>query len=73
MCLKQKGVIPTLGGMLLKLVNKFTYFGSSISSTEIDINIRQTNAWNAIDGLTIIRKSDPSDQIKQDFFLAVAA
>ena len=34
MCLNQTGDISTLGGSSLKLVDKFTYLGSSVSSTE---------------------------------------
>ena len=39
MCFNQKGNISTLSGGLLKLVDKFTYLGSSVSSTETDINM----------------------------------
>ena len=42
----------------LKLVNKFTYLGSSIASTEKDIDTRLTKAWAAINWLSIIGKSD---------------
>ena len=38
MCFNQRGFISTLNGSSLKLVDKFTYLGSSISSTENDIN-----------------------------------
>ena len=38
-CFNQKGDISTLNCGSLKLVDKFTYFGSSISSTESDINM----------------------------------
>ncbi len=34
----QRGYICTLKGGLLKLVDKFTYLGSSVSSNENDIN-----------------------------------
>ena len=36
MCFNQRGSISTLNGSSLKLVNKFTYVGSSVSSTEKD-------------------------------------
>ena len=49
-------------------MNQFLYLGSNISSTESDVNVRLTNVWNAIDGLSIIGKSDLSDKIKRDFF-----
>ena len=38
----------------LKLVDKFTYLGSSFSSTKKDINTRLTKAWTAINKLSII-------------------
>ena len=34
----ERGDISTLNGSSLKLVDKFTYFGSSVSSIETDIN-----------------------------------
>ena len=34
MCFNQTGDLSTLGGSSLKLVDKFTYLGSSVSSTE---------------------------------------
>ena len=49
----------------LKLVDKFVYLGSSISSTESDINMRLAKTWTAIDRLSIIWKSDLSNKIKQ--------
>ena len=45
MCYNQTGDISTLDGTSLKLVDKFTYLGSSISSTEKDISTRLTKAW----------------------------
>ena len=38
MCFNQTGNISTLNGSTLKLVDNFTYLGSSVSSTEMDIN-----------------------------------
>ena len=66
----QTGDISTLDGTSLKLVDKFTYLGSSVSSTEKDIDTRLTKAWAAIDKLSIIRKSDLTDKMKRSFFLA---
>ena len=60
--------ISTLEGTSLKLVDKFTYLGSSVSSTKKDINMRLTKAWTAIDRLSIIWKSDLTDKIKHSFF-----
>ena len=44
MCYNQTGDISTLDRTPLKLVDKFTYLGSSISSTEKDIDMRVTKA-----------------------------
>ena len=62
--------ISTLEGTSLKQVNKFTDLGSSVSSTEQDIDMRLTKAWTAIDKLSIIWKSDLTDKIKRSFFQA---
>ena len=56
--------------MPLKLVDKFTYLGSSVSSTEKDISTRLTKAWTAIDRLLIIWKSDLTNEMKRSFFQA---
>ena len=69
-CYNQTGNIATLDGSSLKLVDKFTYLGSSVSSTEKDIDTRLTKAWTAIDRLSIIWKSDLSDKMKRSFFQA---
>ena len=73
MCYNQTGDITTLNGASLKLVDKFTYLGSSVSSTEKDINTRLTKAWTAIDRLSIIWKSDLTDKMKRSFFQAVVS
>ena len=52
----------------LKLVDKFTNLGSSVSSTESDINTRLEKAWTAIDSLSVIWKSDLTDNMKRSFF-----
>ena len=70
MCFNLKGDISTLDGTSLKLVDKFTYLGSSVSSTKKDIDTRQTKAWAAIERLSIIRKSNLSDKRKRSFFQA---
>ena len=70
MCFNQKGDISTLDGTSLKLVDKFTYLGSSVSSTEKYINTRLTKAWTAIDRLSIMWKSNLTDKMKRSFFQA---
>ena len=70
MCFNQKGDISTLDGTSLKLVDKFTYLGSSVSSTKKDIDTRLTKAWSAIDRLSIIWKSNLTDKMKRSFFQA---
>ena len=52
------------------LSDKFTYLGSSVSSTKKDIDMRLTKAWTAIDKLSIIWKSDLTDKMKRSFFQA---
>ena len=54
----------------VRLVDKFTYLGSSVSPTENDIDTRLTKAWTAIDRLSIIWKSDLTDEMKRSFFQA---
>ena len=73
MCYNQTGDISTLDGTPLKLVDKFTYLGSSVASTEKDIDTRLTKAWTAINRLSIIWKSDPTDKMKRSFFRAAVA
>ena len=70
MCFNQTGDISTLDGSSLKLVDKFTYLGSSVPSTEKDIDTRLTKAWTAIDKLSITWKSDLTDIMKRSFFQA---
>ena len=66
----QTGDITALDGASLKLVDKFTYLGSSVSSTEKDIDTRPTKAWTAIDRLSIIWESDLTDKMNCSFFQA---
>ena len=67
MCYNQTGDISTLDGASLKLVDKFTYLGSSVSSTEKDIDTRLMKSWTAYDRLSIILKSDMTDKMKRSF------
>ena len=70
MCSNQRADI-TLNSGSLKLVDRFTYFVSSFPSTENYINTLLVKAWTAIDWLSVIRKSELSDKIKRNCFLAV--
>ena len=70
MCFNQKGDISTLDGTSLKLVDKFTYLGSSVSSTKKDIDTRLMKTWTAIDRLSIIWKSNLTNEMKRSFFQA---
>ena len=60
----QRGDISTLNGSSLKLVDNFTYIGSSVSSTETDINTRH--------GLLSIgyRSYNITNKTKRSFFQA---
>ena len=66
MCYNQTGDVSTLDGTPLKLVDIFTYLGSSVSSTEKDIDTRLTT----INRLSIIWKSNLTDKMKRSFFQA---
>ena len=70
MCFNQTGDISTLGGSSLNLFDKFTYLGSSVSSTEKDIDTRLTKTWTAINRQSVIWKSGPTDKMKRSFFQA---
>ena len=70
MCFNQTGYISTLDGSTLKLVDKFTYLGSSVSSTEKDIDTWLPKAWTVIDKLSIIWKWDLNNKMKRSFFQA---
>ena len=70
MCFNQRGNISTLNGSSLKLVDKFTYLRSSVTSTETDINMLLTKAWTAINRLLVIWKSDLTVKMKCSFFQA---
>ena len=65
MCFKQERAISTISGKPLKLVEQFIYISSNILSTERDVNICPVKAWTAIDGKSIILKSDLSEKIKR--------
>ena len=60
----QRGDIPTLNWFPLKIVDKFTFLGSCVSSTEIDINTQLSKAWTAIDRTLV---TDLTDKIKRSF------
>ncbi len=66
MAFKLEGFISTQSGRTQKLVEKFTYLGSNISSTESYVDIQLAKAWTAINGLSMLQKSDLSDKIKPD-------
>ena len=70
MSYNETGDISTLDGTPLKLVDKFTYLGSSVESTKKDIDTWLTKAWTAINRLSIIWKSDLTDKMKRSFFQA---
>ena len=65
MCFNQTDDISTLNSSSLKLVDRFSYLGSSVSSTTKGINTRLSKAWAAV-----IWKSDRTDKIKRHFFQA---
>ena len=68
MCFNQRGDISTLNDSSLKLVDKFTYIGSGVSSIEKNINTQLAKEWTAMDSFSVIWKSDLTDKIKRSFF-----
>ena len=68
MCFNQTVDILTQGGSSLKLVDKFTYQGCSVSSNEKDIQMRLAKARTAIGSLSVIWKSDLTYKMKRSFF-----
>ena len=70
MCFKLTGDTSTQGGSSLKLVDKFTYLGNCVSSTEKDNDIRLAKVWTANDSLSVIWKSDLTNKMKRSFFQA---
>ena len=66
-CFNQRADIFTLNGSPLKLVDKFTYLGSSVSATKTDINTRQAKEWRAIVRLSVVWKSELTDKIKLSY------
>ena len=57
MCFNQAVDISILDRTSLKLVDKCTYLGSCVSSTEKDIDTRLTKTWTAIDNLSVKNKN----------------
>ena len=70
MCFNQTGHISKLEGTSLKLLDTFTYLGTSLSSTDKDIDTLLTKALTAIDKLSIIWKSNLTNKMKHSFFQA---
>ncbi len=61
-------IISTLEGTSLKLVDKFTYLGGSVSSTDKDIDTWLIKSWTAIDKLSIFWNTNLTDKMKRSFF-----
>ena len=70
MCFNQTGDISTLNGSSPKLIDKFTYLRSSVSSTETDNDAWLAKTWTAINRLSVIWKSDMTDKMTHSFFQA---
>ena len=67
----QRGNVSTPNSTSLKLVDKFTFQGNNVSSTENDTQLAK--AWTAIGRLSVILKSNLTDKIKCVFFFFLAA
>ncbi len=57
--------------MGVKLIDKFNYLGSNVSSAKTYIKTRLAKAWTTIHRLSIIWKSNLPDKTKRGFFQAV--
>ena len=69
---KYSGTLKKIELKKKKLVDWFfTYLGSSVSSTETDINTQLAKAWTVIDRLSVIWKSDLTDKMKRSFLQAM--
>ena len=62
--------LHTLDGTELEWVEDFKYLGSWVESTEKDISIRKALAWQALNKMNTIWKSDMSRDLKLRFFIA---
>ena len=62
--------MKSLNGEKRKQVEDFKYLGNYNASTEHDVNIRLGKAWDALDELDKIWKSNLPDNLKRNFFRA---
>ena len=60
----------SLNDVKIKQVEDFKDLGSYIASTERDVNIRLGKAWDALNELDNIWKSNLPDNLKRNFFQA---
>ena len=60
----------TLDGTELEWVEDFKYLGSWVESTEKDIRVRKALAWQALNKMSSIWKSDMRRALKLRFFIA---
>ena len=70
MFFNQRGDVSTLNDSSLKLVDKFTFLETIVSSTEEDVNMWPRKEWTALDRLLVIWKSVLADKIKRTLFQA---
>ena len=63
-------VLKTADGLTLQVEKDFKYFCSWINSSEKDIKVRKTLAWNALHSMHVIWKSKINLPLKRRLFLA---
>ena len=68
---KQERTVSALSDKCLQLRDEFTYLGSNISFTEIDVKIHLAKVLTVIERLSMIWKSYFSYKMKQDSFLPI--
>ena len=66
-CLNLDEAISSLNQKPRKLLDQFTYFTSSISSTESNVNLCIGKSWSVMDMLLTIGKSDLSEKIRWEY------
>ena len=65
-----KGILKSVKGNTLDCVSDFKYLGSSMESTQKDINVRIALAWAAMNNMSTIWQSELSNKMKIGFFRA---
>ena len=63
-------ILKTAAGQTLQVEKYFKYLGSWIISSENDIKVRKTLAWNSLHSIHVIWKSKINLPVKRRLFVA---